>query len=263
MRFTVLTATYNRAHLLEGVYRSLCSQTFPDFEWVIVDDGSTDGTRELVASWKSFFPIRYTWKPNGGKHTAINIGVQQAAGEFVLIFDSDDRCVPRALERFDCRWKRISEPDRFAFLVGLCYQKDGITLHGSPLPADCVDVFTAGESMALCAVDRWGMVRADVFRKFPFPVFQNERFIPEGTVWNRIMKEYGARFFNEPLLIACYAPGGLGRQGDLRFSSPKGAVVYHAELALAKVPVNVRIKSAINTLRFSFVALARELRLFR
>src|SRR5437879_13793520 len=107
MRFTVLTPTYNRAHLLEGVYRSLCAQTFRDFEWVIVDDGSTDGTRQLVASWKSFFPIRYTWKPNGGPTSALNAGISAAAGEFIMQVDSDDRLVPHALERFDYRWKQI------------------------------------------------------------------------------------------------------------------------------------------------------------
>src|SRR5207245_7624386 len=127
-----------------------------------------------------------------------------------------------------------------------------------------VDCFTLKDALAnIGGADRWGMIRADVFKQFRYPEFRNERFILEGVVWNRILRKYAARFFNEPLLIASYAAGGLGRQGDLRFSSPKGAVVYHAELALSNVPVGMRLKSAINALRFSCVAIAREILRFK
>lgn len=262
MRFTVLTPTYNRAHTLAGAYQSLCAQTFRDFEWVIVDDGSTDGTRDLVSSWKSFFPIRYTWKPNGGKHTAVNIGIAQAAGEFVVILDSDDRCVPRALERMDYFWRQIASPERFSNLVARCCSDDGSIL-GEPLPLDHVDVFNLGDALAIVGnTDRWGMIRTDILKRFRYPEFSNERFIPEGVVWNRILNQYGVRYVNEPLLIAGYAPGGLGRAGDLRYSSPKGAVVYYWDLARSNVPVKVRLKSAINAVRFSLVAAARELGFF-
>jgi glycosyltransferase involved in cell wall biosynthesis len=259
MRFTVLTPTFNRARCLQRVYESLCAQTFRDFEWVIVDDGGADGTRELVAQWKPFFPIRYTWKPNGGMHTAINAGVQQAAGEFVLLMDDDDYCVPHALERFDDRWKQISNPDRFAFLVGICYREDGKTILGSRLPRDYVDAFTVGEKIALCQTDRWGICRADVFRQFPYPEFKNERFIDLGVVQNRIMKKYAARFFDEPLQIHHYLPDGLTKQGDPRWRNPKGAVIFHTELAFSRAPARIRIKSAINAVRFSLVVVARAL----
>ena len=259
MTFTVLTATFNRAHLLAGLYQSLCAQTLHDFEWVIVDDGGTDGTKELVASWRPFFPIRYTWKPNGGKHTAINAGVQQAAGDFIAIVDSDDRIVPRALERLHHHWRQIQDPTLFATLVGLCCAEDGSVL-GDALPQDSVDVFNLRDAQKLEGADRWGMIRTDILKKFRYPEFKNERFMLEGVVWNRILKKYAIRYVNEPLLIACYAPGGLGRQGDLRFSSPKGAVVYHTELAFSDAPVKVRVKSAINAMRFSLVAILRELR---
>jgi glycosyltransferase involved in cell wall biosynthesis len=260
MRFTVLTATYNRARTLPALFRSLCAQTFRDFEWVIVDDGSADGTRELVAAWDSFFPIRYTWKPNGGKHTAVNFGVQQAAGEFVFIVDSDDRCLPHTLERFDHHWRQLPDPDRFACLSALCYEEDGATVVGSRLGSDYVDTFRLRDALAVLDGDGCGIIRTDVFRNFLYPVFEGERFMIEGVVWNRVLSRYAARYVNEPLKIAGYAPGGLGRSGDLRFSSPKGAVLYHLELALSNVPLSVRAKSALNALRFSFVAAARGLR---
>lgn len=260
MRFTVLTATYNRACTIEGVYRSLCAQTFHDFEWVIVDDGSTDGTAELVSSWKPFFPIRYTWKPNEGKHTAVNMGVAQAAGEFIAILDSDDSCVPRTLERFDYHWRQIANPENFANLVCLC-SRDG-EIHGSPFPNDCGDAFTVRENLALAAAERWGIVRTNVLRMFPYPVFKNERNIQAGIVWSRIHKRYATRYFNEALRIYTHTPGSLCNMGrDLRFSNPKGAVLYNAELALSDAPAKIRLKSALNVVRFSAFAAAREVRL--
>jgi glycosyltransferase involved in cell wall biosynthesis len=263
MRFTVLTATYNRAHTLTRAYQSLCAQTCHDFEWIIIDDGSTDRTRELVLSWKPFFPIRYTWKPNGGKHTAVNIGIAQAAGEFVVILDSDDRCVPGALERMDYSWRQIPNPEKFSNLVAHCCAEDGSML-GEPLPQPHVDVFNLGDALAIVGhADRWGMMRADILKRFPYPEFPSERFIPEGLVWNRILTQYGVRYVNEPLLIAGYAAGGLGRQGDLRYSSPNGAALYYKELACFKVPFKLRVKAAFNAVRFSLVAVARALGLFK
>ena len=99
--FTVFTATYNRVSLLPRLHESLRTQTFQNFEWIIVDDGSTDDTRQLITSWSSAspFPIRYIWKPNGGKHTAINVGVRKATGYLFAAIDSDDYYVPEALER--------------------------------------------------------------------------------------------------------------------------------------------------------------------
>ena len=257
-RFTVLTPTYNRAHLLPRLYESLCAQTFRDFEWIIVDDGSTDGTRELVTSWKSAFRIRYDWQPNRGKHTAVNAGAETASGEFILVTDSDDRPLPHALERFDARWKEVSQPEHFAFLVGLCYGEDGRIL-GGPLQKDFVDVSSPGAGIALCEADRWGIVRTDVLRKFPYPVYEGERFIAEGVVWNRILSHYRARYFNEPLKIAGYAPGGLSRSGDLRPSNPRGAALYYRELALvAGIPLIMRAKALMNSGRWWCYSLAKK-----
>lgn len=100
--FTVFTPTYNRWHTLHRVYYSLSSQTFKDFEWLIVDDGSTDDTKNLVQNWqkKSKFTIRYYYQPNLGKTAALNRGVKLALGKLFLILDSDDGCIPKALEKF-------------------------------------------------------------------------------------------------------------------------------------------------------------------
>jgi GT2 family glycosyltransferase len=95
--FTVFTPTYNRAHTIGRVYESLRAQTFRDLEWLVVDDGSKDNTREVVEGFarEAGFPIRYVYKENGGKHTARNLAVKHASGELFLVLDSDDSCVAR------------------------------------------------------------------------------------------------------------------------------------------------------------------------
>ena len=117
--FTVFTATYNRAHTLHRVWESLCVQTFRDFEWLIIDDGSTDGTEAIVRAWQAEadFDIRYMWKPNEGKHTAYNVAIQCAQGRFFIPFDSDDECVPDALERLNAIWESIPQERRTSSLL--------------------------------------------------------------------------------------------------------------------------------------------------
>ncbi|MFT0647270.1 glycosyltransferase family A protein [Bacteroides thetaiotaomicron] len=98
---TVFTPTYNRAYILNDLYQSLCRQTCRKFEWLIVDDGSTDNTEGLVASWldEGKMSLRYIKQPNGGKHRAINKGIQEANGDLFFIVDSDDYLAKNAIER--------------------------------------------------------------------------------------------------------------------------------------------------------------------
>lgn len=262
MRFTVLTPTFNRAHTLGVVYESLCAQTFRDFEWVIADDGSTDGTRELVASWKPFFPIQYLWQPNRGKHTAMNLGVSAASGEFVLFFDSDDRCIPTALERFDYHWRQIPDPSRFANLSCLCCRPDG-SIVGEPYPAPYIDAYSYADQLRHRNVERWGINRTDVLRQFPWP--EEERYAPESLVWNRMSRKYAARFINEALRI--YEPNTSGISATvtrLRISSPRTTLLYYRELALSPAPLGLRLRGAINYFRFAAIEGRRRIgRMFR
>ena len=101
-KITVFTPTYNRAYILENLYRSLQRQSFTDFEWLVVDDGSSDGTKALFERWQKEdnpFPIRYCYKENGGKCRAINYGLKLAQGELFFTVDSDDYLT-------DDHWKR-------------------------------------------------------------------------------------------------------------------------------------------------------------
>lgn len=256
-----MTPTYNRAHTIEHVYESLLAQTFGDFEWIIVDDGSTDGTRDLVSSWKPGFPIRYVWKANGGKHTAMNLGVSLANGEFVLFADSDDRFKAQTLERFDYHWRRIPDPSKFANLSCLCCSPDGSVV-GRPYPSDCIDAFRYADQLRYRSAERWGINRTDVLRKFPWPEPEGERFVPEGLVWNRIARQYAARFVNEALRI--YEPsadGLVSKVVSLRIASPKATLTFYRELAFSPAPVSIRLRAMINFARFALITAQRSLRL--
>lgn len=258
-RFTVLTCTYNRAARLPAVYESLSCQTFRDFEWLIVDDGSTDGTQEVAAKWKPSFPVRYFWKPNGGVHTAVNYGVERAQGELTLRLDSDDRCMPTALERFDFRWKQVSHDGRFAGVCCLCLDEEYQLIGNRFSEHEYLDAFSLGEHLkAVNGYERWGPIRTDLLRQFPSPVFPGEKFVPEGLVYNRIFSRYAIRFFNEALRVYCRTHGGLSRS-RARQKSPRGTLIYYSELMSAKsVPLGIRIKSAINFARFAPYFLMRR-----
>jgi len=203
--FTVFTATYNRAHTIHRVFDSLCAQTFRDFEWLVVDDGSTDNTFELMETWRrsAEFPIRYFKQENSGKHIAHNLGAREARGQFFLPLDSDDACVPEALERFAHHWNSIPAAERVQFsgVGGLCRNQHG-EIVGDRFPSDPFDCSWRD----ICYVHRirgekWGITLTALVRQFPFPDLAGSNFVPEGMVWLEIARTHKIRCVNEILRI--------------------------------------------------------------
>jgi glycosyltransferase involved in cell wall biosynthesis len=232
-QFTVFTPTYNRAHTLHRVYDSLKIQTFKDFEWVIVDDGSTDATREIVEGWQKegLFPIRYFTQRNQHKKVAFNKGVQEAQGEFFLNLDSDDACVPEALERFNTHWWNIPETERAHFIgvCCLCKTPDG-NIVGDRFPSDIFDSDSL-ESFHRYRVqgEKWGFLRLDVIKQFPFP--ENViGLVPESLIWSRIAKQYKTRFVNDALRI--YYCDGFDVRAPVNFHNRADGTALRAREAL-------------------------------
>lgn len=224
--FTVFTPTYNRAHLLVRLYESLKQQTFRDFEWVIVDDGSSDATPELVKRWQTeaSFPIRYFWQPNSGKHVAYNRGLLEARGFLFADIDSDDFYVPEALERFYYYWSRIpgEEQEQFAGVIGHFADMNSKRIIGTLFPKNFL--ISDGIEIRLryrVKGDKIGANRIELLRQFPFPEDLG-RFVPEALVGNRIYQRYKQLFFNEVVAYKTYLRGGLSdRNVVIRASSPK------------------------------------------
>lgn len=210
--FTVFTPTYNRASTIGRVHESLLNQTFKDFEWVIVDDGSTDNTAELVKVWQAAAPfsIRYTWQKNGHKKTAFNRGVQEAHGEFFICVDSDDALTENALEILFKHWLSIDDNNKanFAGVSGLCVRPSGATV-GDLFPTDVFDsnaleVFYKHKVKG----DKAGFYRLDILKLYPFPQ-DVAGHVPESIVWQKIARKYLVRFINTSILVNYFSDSSL------------------------------------------------------
>jgi glycosyltransferase involved in cell wall biosynthesis len=203
--FTVFTPTYNRAHMLYRVYDSLCTQTLRDFEWLVVDDGSTDDTAELIADWAKAadFPIRYFRQEHLGKHIAHNLAVREARGQFIAPLDSDDALPPASLERIHALWNTIPVSDREAFsgIGGLCCDQHGGII-GDWFPKTPLDTSLRELIYGLrVRGEKWGVTRTDVFRQYPFPELSGTQFVPEGLVGLQMSRTHKRRYVNEVFRI--------------------------------------------------------------
>ena len=231
---TVFTPTYNRAYILETLYRSLQRQTSTAFEWLIVDDGSADNTQELVACWQQEenpFPIRYHKQENGGKCRAINKGLELAEGKLFLNVDSDDYLTDDAIEKILSWEAQLPETGNFCAVAGNL----GTGLRetpNAPLPGEYFD----GN-----AFDRYGIVKGErafafyteIHRQYPYPDCPGEKFMTEAVAWNRMARDgYRIRFYNDIIWIYEYKPDGLTQAGDRLFwENPQGTGIFFREKA--------------------------------
>jgi glycosyltransferase involved in cell wall biosynthesis len=256
---TVLTPTYNRAHLLGRVYESLLAQTFPRFEWIIVDDGSQDDTEMLVKSWidEGTLQILYRRQANLGQYAAVNRGVELARGEFTTTVDSDDWLVPDALERLLAHWRAIPEHEQqnFSGIVGLCAYEDG-RIVGDPFPSDPLDCDPAELAYVHgVAGDKHSLLRTAVLREFPFP-FEGA-YVSPGLVWNRMALKYRERHVNQVAKIVEYQSEGLTDDSlKLQIRTPLPMRQFFLEeLRLPhRLPLRRRLRSYANYTRFSLHA---------
>ena len=204
--FTVFTPTYNRARTLHRTFESLKRQTLRDFEWLVIDDGSTDNTRELVHGWQqeADFPIRYVWQANASKAAAWNRALELARGDFFVCLDSDDECIPESLSRFKSCWYNIpvAKRNQFSGIAALAFDQNGTPL-GSDLPESPLDCSHLALTFGLKHVhETWQCYRTDVIKRYPFELIPGYRnCITEGAFINRLAVNYIQRHVNERLRI--------------------------------------------------------------
>lgn len=262
MMITVFTPTYNRGQLLQRLYESLCRQTFKNFEWLIVDDGSTDNTADIV---KPFIDgenvnVIYIKQKNGGKHRAINHGVKVAKGELFFIVDSDDQLPSDSLYIISQTYKAVQSDKSFAGISGLDSSIDGKII-GTGLPIDHIDCSTLDIEYKYCITgDLAEVFRTDVLKEFPFPEIDGEKFCPEDLVWHRIALKYKLRYINKVIYYAEYQDDGLtSKIIRIRMNSPMASITYYSELTLMNIPFVQKMKSAINYWRFRFCYKGKEI----
>lgn len=255
---TVFTPTFNRASHLIKLYDSLVNQSFPYYEWIIVDDGSNDDTAEVVARFRAENRVKvsYHFQQNSGKHIAINRGVELAAGELFFIVDSDDLLPKDALSVIHRHWQALlvdGDEERYAGLCGLRLDQDGTVIGGS-VDYQVLDVSLLDYRYRMgYQGDKAEVFRTDILRAYPFPVIADEKFCTEALVWNRIGQKYWLRFFNAGIYTCEYLAGGLSANSfSLRKKSPRYACLYYSELLnTAGIPFSQRLRAATNFWRFA------------
>lgn len=245
---TVLTTTYNRQDLLVNLYNSLKAQTNTDFEWLIIDDGSTDDTELAVKSFSnSIFNVRYEKKQNGGKHTALNYAYRFITSPLTFIVDSDDKLTADAIDTIVKTYNKYKNEDDlcgFSFLRGTPdggYLSDsGVKYDG--LKATYVECRVNG-SIGGDMAEVW---YTDCLREFPFPEFEGEKFLGEDVVWVRMSEKYSMRFFNNVIYISDYLDDGLTKNRRRHnIQSPKGCVCRAEAFLDSDSNLKTKIKSML------------------
>ena len=191
MRLTVFTPTYNRRELLARAYASLTRQTVKDFEWLIVDDGSTDGTDDEVKGWidEGLVPIRYHYRENGGKMRAHNTGAGLARGEFFMCLDSDDYFTDTAVEDMLGAYDSAVADVVTDKPVGGGVAHKGCTNEKLLGNSEFPDVRTStlyGLYLQGFSGETTLMYRTDILRRFPFPETEGEKYVPEDYIYDKI-----------------------------------------------------------------------------
>lgn len=228
---TIFTPTYNRVGTIERLYRSLKEQTCKKFEWLIVDDGSTDNTETLVQGWICEYKIRirYIKQSNGGKYRAYNNGLKHARGEFFFCVDSDDWLPINAVELILANSERLRNNDSLAGMIALKIYQDE-TVIGVPFKNE--GMVTSLYELELCGEggERSLVFKTGIAKKFPFPEEVNERFLGESVIYDRFYNKYKFLVSNNVLTICEYQSDGLSSNPrKLMLSNPAGYKLYFAQ----------------------------------
>ena len=224
---TIFTPTYNRAYILPKLYESLVKQSDKNFIWLIVDDGSSDHTKNIIDVFKkeNKIEIQYIFQENKGKHFAVNNGLRNTKTAFFSVIDSDDFLAERAIAEMQILSEKIKEkPEvagftfiRFSEKTEFDREKYGMKewlVSGSAT----YDWEFPGE-MVYC-------LKTEIHKKFLFPEFDGEKFCPESLVFRRIERQFKILFTDKVLAFGDYLPDGLmSNYYHLLIKNPKSSLL--------------------------------------
>ena len=257
---TVFTPTYNRAYCLDQLYESLKRQTCKDFEWLIIDDGSTDHTRELIESWqaqRNDFEISYVYKANEGLYSGYTTAFKHITTELCVCVDSDDYLTDHAIEYILNCWKTRGSK-RVAGILGLDCTADGKTI-GDPFPEqetiNLIDI--AVGKYAFKNGDRKNIVRTELYRSVvTFDSIPGEKDFNPHFLHLAISKQYDFLVLNEQLCVVNYQPGGMTDTVFKQYlRSPKSfRIMRQMDLSLKGAPLSFYVKKTIHYTSSCFLA---------
>ena len=234
---------------LQSLWDSLQKQTVKDFEWLVFDDGSTDGTKNLITQLqeKSDFPIRYIYKNNGGKHTALNVGIQTICSELIFIVDSDDCVTDDAVESILKIHKKYRSQNNICGYAFLRAFPDG-KVNGKKFDVDekigsYIDVRVNGDDTG---ADKAEVFKTHCLKEFPFPEYPNEKFLGEDLVWVRMARKYEMVHINKAIYVGNYLEGGLtNNRRKHNIASPVGCMHRAEEFMESDLKTRYRIKGGL------------------
>ena len=222
---TVFTPAYNRAHTLPRTYESLKGQSCKDFIWLIVDDGSSDGTRELVEGWireEKDFEIRYICKENGGMHTAHNTAYANIDTELNVCIDSDDKLADEAVSRILEKWEQVKGKG-YAGIIGLDADFDGKVI-GKGFPEGLTSTTVSGYYQRGGTGDKKLVYRTDIIKQYPeYPVFPGEKYVSLAYKYRLIDQSYEMAVLDAVLCNVEYQADGSSHTMYKQYlKNPKG-----------------------------------------
>lgn len=248
-KITVFTPTYNRAHLLHRLYESLLRQENQDFKWLIIDDGSTDNTKEVVDAFikENKIEIKYFYKNNGGLHTGYNAAIERLDTELAVCIDSDDWMPDDALETIIRVWNE-NKADDIAGLIGLDYTAEGEIIGGhlqDGKKINPIDLLASKNNRG----DKKYVVRTDLYKQVaPMPVFAGEKNFNPHYMILKISAKYRFIAVDAPLCIVDYQSDGMtANQFKQYIDSPNSyAELRRGIMCLPDVPKKYMVKTVIH-----------------
>lgn len=228
---TIFTPLYNRKDKISNLYNSLLAQTNQSFEWLIIDDGSTDGVEALLSSFleERKVKMRIVVQKNMGKHVAHNVGVKMCKTELFVCVDSDDVLVPTAVDDLLQFYDENRDALRSEGVSGIVAYKgypDGKKIGGYPIETSPASLTELYQNRAMTG-DVVLVFKTEVIKQYPFPVFCNERFLRESIAYDEIDKKYRYLIMSRIIYLADYYDDGLSKNASkLEIMYPKGAALF-------------------------------------
>ncbi len=221
---TIFTPTYNRIGELAACYESLVAQTNPNFTWMIIDDGSTDETEQIVEHWQKSgkILIEYYKKVNGGKHTAYNFAINLCKTDYFLFLDSDDTLVPECIEILDGHIDKIFDKSKISGIIGLWSSTDKTSVARMPVNVENLSGIELNQKYGF-AGETVRMYKTNILKEYVFPIFPKEKFIYENVIFEPIDSKYKMLIVNKILARGKFLEGGYTSGADkLKVNNPKG-----------------------------------------
>ena len=253
---TVFTPAYNRAYTLHKCYESLKRQTNKNFKWLIVDDGSTDNTKELVMKWKEEvdFEIVYIYKKNGGMHTAHNTAYENIDTELNVCIDSDDYLTDDAVEIIISEWKKVKN-ENLAGLGALNIFEDGKVI-GTKFPKNLksskyFDIYNKHGVKG----DKKFIYRTELTREFPYPEFEGEKYVGLDYKYKKLDEKYEMALVNKVVCVVEYMEDGSSKNMLRQYrNNPKGWRFFRLEnLKIPNTSIKYKFKESVHYISSSLI----------